>query len=52
MTTSPVLEVHLTRRYGTARVRAWHRLHPRIWRRSAWDDRQGQLPIVEGTLPA
>ena len=41
---------HTTRRYGTARVRAWHRLHPRIWRRSAWDDHHGQLPIVEGTL--
>ncbi|MEV7358920.1 NF041680 family putative transposase [Kitasatospora sp. NPDC091276] len=41
---------HTTRRYGTARIRAWHRLHPRIWRRSAWSDHQGQLPIVEGTL--
>ncbi|WP_190215951.1 NF041680 family putative transposase [Kitasatospora indigofera] len=41
---------HTTRRYGTARVRAWHRLHPRIWRRSAWSDHQGQLPVIEGTL--
>ncbi|GAA4981688.1 hypothetical protein GCM10025734_02270 [Kitasatospora paranensis] len=41
---------HATRHYGAARVRAWHRLHPRIWRRSACSDYQGQLPIVEGTL--
>ncbi|WP_344641655.1 transposase [Kitasatospora cystarginea] len=41
---------HVTRRHGTTRSRAWHRLHPRIWRRSAWSDHQGQLPIVEGTL--
>ncbi|GAA1215257.1 hypothetical protein GCM10009665_01360 [Kitasatospora nipponensis] len=41
---------HITRRYGTARIRTWHRLHPRIWRRSGRDDHCGQLPIVEGTL--
>lgn len=41
---------HTTRRYGTARIRAWHRLHPRVWRRSAWSDHRGQLPTIEGTL--
>ncbi|MFD6095153.1 NF041680 family putative transposase [Nocardiopsis flavescens] len=39
-----------TRRYGTATVRSWDRMHPRLTHRSAWADHPGQLPVVEGTL--
>lgn len=33
-----------TRRYGTAIARAWDRLHPRLTRRAAWLDHDGELP--------
>jgi len=39
-----------TSRYGTARAHAWHRLHPRLTRRGAWQHHHGELPIAEGTL--
>ncbi|WP_240197369.1 NF041680 family putative transposase, partial [Nonomuraea lactucae] len=39
-----------TTRYGTATAAAWDRLHPRLTRRAAWLDHQGELPILEGTL--
>jgi len=39
-----------TTRYGTARAQAWDRLHPRLARRGAWADHQGELPIIAGTL--
>ena len=39
-----------TSRYGTASARAWDRLHPRLTRRAAWLDYDGDLPILEGTL--
>jgi hypothetical protein len=42
--------VQATDRYGTARVMAWDRVHPRLTTRSAWIDHTGELPIIEGTL--
>ncbi len=39
-----------TTRYGTAHAVAWDRLHPRLTRRAAWLDHDGDLPILEGTL--
>jgi hypothetical protein len=38
-----------TRLYGTAKARAWHRLHPKLTRRAAWTDCP-DLPILEGTV--
>jgi hypothetical protein len=37
-------------RYGTARAAAWGRLHQRLASRAGWEDHDGELPIVEGTL--
>ncbi|WP_245641998.1 NF041680 family putative transposase [Nonomuraea candida] len=42
--------VTATTRYGSAIATAWDRLHPRLTRRSAWDDYPGDLPIIEGTV--
>ena len=39
-----------TTRYGTATVKAWNRLHPRLTHRGAWTDHDGELPVIEGTL--
>ena len=39
-----------TTRYGTAVARVFDRLHPRLIRRGAWADHDGDLPIIEGTL--
>lgn len=39
-----------TTRYGTVRASAWHRLHPRLTRRAAWEDHEGPLPIIEGSI--
>jgi DDE superfamily endonuclease len=38
-------------RYGPLEVRAWHRVHPELVRRSGgWQDHPGPLPLIEGTL--
>ena len=37
-------------RYGTAQAAAWGRLHQRLTHRAAWEDHDGELPVVEGTL--
>jgi DDE superfamily endonuclease len=38
-------------RYGVLRVSAWHRMHQQLTRQSGgWEDHQGQLPLIEGTL--
>ncbi|MEU0427686.1 NF041680 family putative transposase [Streptomyces canus] len=42
--------VQVTDRYGTARVMAWDRIHPRLTTRSAWIDHTGELPLIEGML--
>jgi hypothetical protein len=39
-----------TSRYGSAAALAWHRLHPRLTRRAAWLEHEGDLPVLEGTL--
>jgi hypothetical protein len=39
-----------TSRCGTAEAMAWDRLHPRLTRRAAWLEHDGDLPILEGTL--
>jgi hypothetical protein len=39
-----------TARYGTARAMAWGRLHQRLEHRGAWQDHEGELPVIEGTL--
>ena len=49
----PRPDVHTTTqtsRYGAADARAWHRMHPRLKARGAWDGHQGDLPVIEGTL--
>ena len=37
-------------RYGMASATGWDRLHPRLTRRAAWLDYDGDLPVLEGTL--
>jgi hypothetical protein len=39
-----------TTRYGTARAMAWGRLHQRLASRAGWEDHDGELPVIEGTL--
>ena len=39
-----------TTRYGSAAASSWDRLHPRLTSRAAWDDHDGELPVIEGTL--
>ena len=39
-----------TSRYGTAEATAWGRLHQQLARRAGWEDHEGELPVVEGTL--
>lgn len=39
-----------TSRYGSASATGWDRLHPRLTRRAAWLEYDGDLPVLEGTL--
>jgi hypothetical protein len=39
-----------TTRYGTATAVAWGRLHQRLTSRAGWEDHDGGLPVIEGTL--
>jgi hypothetical protein len=39
-----------TTRYGTATAMAWGRMHQRLASRSGWEDHDGDLPVIEGTL--
>jgi hypothetical protein len=39
-----------TTRYGTATAMAWARLHQRLATRAGWEDHDGELPVIEGTL--
>jgi hypothetical protein len=45
-----VTAVTQTSRYGTATAMAWPRLHQQLARRAAWEDLEGELPVIEGTL--
>jgi hypothetical protein len=40
----------VTDRYGTAQAMAWDRIHPKLTTRSAWINREDDLPVIEGTL--
>jgi hypothetical protein len=49
----PGPDVHTTTetsRYGAAEACAWHRMHPKLKARGAWEGHQGKLPVIEGTL--
>jgi hypothetical protein len=39
-----------TARYGTATAKAWPRMHQRLAHRDGWEDHDGELPVIEGTL--
>jgi hypothetical protein len=39
-----------TARYGIARAMAWGPVHQQLARRAGWEDHEGELPVVEGTL--
>jgi DDE superfamily endonuclease len=39
-----------TARCGPVQVTAWHRMHARLTRDSAWEQHPGTLPVIEGTL--
>jgi hypothetical protein len=39
-----------TTRYGTATAAAWGRLHQQLAARAGWENHQGELPVIEGTL--
>jgi hypothetical protein len=39
-----------TARYGTATAMAWPRMHQRLEHRGSWQDHDGELPLIEGTL--
>src|SRR5215813_11618287 len=45
-----VTTVTETTRYGTAVTSAWDRLHPRLTSRGAWENHDGELPVIAGTL--
>jgi hypothetical protein len=45
-----VTTVTATTWYGTATAHAWGRLHQRLASRAGWEDHDGDLPVVEGTL--
>ena len=45
-----VTTVTRTSRYGIARAAAWGRLHQQLARRAGWEDHDGELPVIEGTL--
>jgi len=46
----PVTTITQTTRYGTAVACSWDRLHPRLTSRAAWQEHDGELPVIEGTL--
>lgn len=45
-----VTTVTETTRYGTARAMAWGQLHQRLAARAGWEDHDGELPVIGGTL--
>jgi DDE superfamily endonuclease len=45
-----VTTVTETTRYGTATAVAWGRLHQRLTSRAGWENHDGELPVIEGTL--
>jgi hypothetical protein len=45
-----VTTVTETTRYGTAAALAWGQLYQRLASRAGWEDHDGELPVIEGTL--
>ncbi len=45
-----VATVTQTTRYGIAVAQSWDRLHPRLTSRAAWQQHDGELPVIDGTL--
>ena len=45
-----VTTITQTTRYGTAAAMARARLHQRLEKRGSWEDHDGPLPVIEGTL--
>src|SRR5215472_127330 len=45
-----VTTITQTARYGTATAAAWARLHQKLASRGGWQDHDGELPVIEGTL--
>ncbi|HYZ53149.1 MAG TPA: NF041680 family putative transposase [Streptosporangiaceae bacterium] len=45
-----VTTITQTTRYGTATAMAWGRLHQRLGSRCGWENHDGDLPVIEGTL--
>lgn len=39
-----------TTRYGDAAAQSWNRLHPRLAHRDPWEQHEGLLPAIPGTL--
>jgi hypothetical protein len=39
-----------TARYGAAEAKAWPQVHQRLFRRAGWEQHEGELPAVAGTL--
>src|SRR5450756_277862 len=47
----PAVTAHSdTTRYGAADAMAWGPVHQQLARRAAWENHDGELPVVEGTL--
>jgi hypothetical protein len=45
-----VTTITQTTRYGTSTAMAWGRLHQRLGSRCGWENHDGDLPVIEGTL--
>ena len=50
LTNRLVATVTQTTRYGIAVAQSWDRLHPRLTSRAAWQQHDGELPVIDGTL--
>jgi hypothetical protein len=37
-------------RHGTVTVTAWHQMHPKLTKDSAWEHHPGKVPVIDGTL--
>jgi hypothetical protein len=47
----PQVSTHAeTARYGPVVAAAWGRLHQKLTSRAGWEDHEGPLPVIEGTL--
>jgi len=49
-TAPPITQDAQSARYGTVRVSAWNRMHPKLAKTGSWDQHPGKIPVIEGTL--